>query len=256
MSAPTSSSSAATANPKSKLATASGLHVDTINRVNARGMPFAPFVTNVDDFINGQSQSSSPSSSSGGEGAQAAGIEAVMRSFEEMSAKYRYMEVSLQNKRKGLEVKIPDIKKTLDVVRFLEERRCKATGESRTVIPKEVNKKVEVEAGASNEGGEESEDADSVDEDVVEEEEEEQIDELADEIDEVEEDDDNENVQAGGEQKTKRRGRPQPPLMSLYELNDTLYTEAEIEENGTVGLWLGVSTVSDMDLCFLNGRVF
>lgn len=37
--------------------------------------------------------------------------------------KYRYMEVNLQQKRKGLEVKIPDISKTLDVVRFLEARR-------------------------------------------------------------------------------------------------------------------------------------
>lgn len=33
------------------------------------------------------------------------------------------MEVNLQQKRKGLEVKIPDISKTLDVVRFLEARR-------------------------------------------------------------------------------------------------------------------------------------
>ena len=33
------------------------------------------------------------------------------------------MEVNLQQKRKGLEVKIPDISKTLDVVRFLEASR-------------------------------------------------------------------------------------------------------------------------------------
>lgn len=39
------------------------------------------------------------------------------------NSKYRYMEVNLQQKRKGLEVKIPDISKTLDVVRFLEARR-------------------------------------------------------------------------------------------------------------------------------------
>jgi hypothetical protein len=36
------------------------------------------------------------------------------------------MEVNLQQKRKGLEVKIPDISKTLDVVRFLEARRVSA----------------------------------------------------------------------------------------------------------------------------------
>lgn len=37
------------------------------------------------------------------------------------------MEVNLQQKRKGLEVKIPDISKTLDVVRFLEARRVSRT---------------------------------------------------------------------------------------------------------------------------------
>jgi hypothetical protein len=46
------------------------------------------------------------------------------------SRKYRYMEVNLQQKRKGLEVKIPDISKTLDVVRFLEARRVSFTGRS------------------------------------------------------------------------------------------------------------------------------
>jgi hypothetical protein len=45
-----------------------------------------------------------------------------------MYRKYRYMEVNLQQKRKGLEVKIPDISKTLDVVRFLESRRVSTDG--------------------------------------------------------------------------------------------------------------------------------
>ncbi len=40
--------------------------------------------------------------------------------------KYRYMEVNLQQKRRGLEVKVPDIEKTLGVVRFLEERRVRS----------------------------------------------------------------------------------------------------------------------------------
>lgn len=31
------------------------------------------------------------------------------------------------------------------------------------------------------------------------------------------------------------------PLKTLFELNDTLYAEAEVEETGEVGLWLGVS---------------
>lgn len=31
------------------------------------------------------------------------------------------------------------------------------------------------------------------------------------------------------------------PLKTLFELNDTLYAEAEVDETGEVGLWLGVS---------------
>jgi len=31
------------------------------------------------------------------------------------------------------------------------------------------------------------------------------------------------------------------PLKTLFELNDTLFAEAELEENGNVGVWLGVS---------------
>jgi hypothetical protein len=31
------------------------------------------------------------------------------------------------------------------------------------------------------------------------------------------------------------------PIKSLFELNDTLYAEAEIQETGDVYLWLGVS---------------
>jgi hypothetical protein len=31
-------------------------------------------------------------------------------------------------------------------------------------------------------------------------------------------------------------------MKTLFELNDTLYAEAEVEETGEVGLWLGVSS--------------
>jgi hypothetical protein len=39
------------------------------------------------------------------------------------------MEVNLQQRRKGLEVKIPDIQQTLTVVQFLQNRRLKSKGE-------------------------------------------------------------------------------------------------------------------------------
>ena len=98
------------------------------------------------------------------------------------------MEVNLQQRRKGLEVKIPDIQQTLTVVQFLQNRRLKAKGE-----------KVEEE--------ELSDDEDDLDDDLEEE------------------------------------GKKEEPLKTLFELNDTLFAEAEVEETGEVGIWLGVSSV-------------
>ncbi|KAJ9128075.1 hypothetical protein QFC24_000366 [Naganishia onofrii] len=182
-----------------------GLHADTINKLNARGMPYAPFVTNVDDFVGGQE----------------AGVEGVMKKFEEMTAKYRYMEVNLQQKRKGLEVKIPDISKTLDVVRFLEARKCKRLGTKPTTIPKQPktddDQESEVEEDdAVSEASDDSED-------------------LMNEVDELDAEDGDEGAE--GEAKSRN------PLKTLYELNDTLFAEAEVEEDGNVGLWLGANTM-------------
>ena len=42
--------------------------------------------------------------------------------------KYRYMDGSLTQRRKGLEDKIPDIKKTLHMVEFLQTRRVGSLG--------------------------------------------------------------------------------------------------------------------------------
>lgn len=107
-------------------------------------------------------------------------------------SKYRYMELSLQQRRKALGTKIPDIEQTLSVVKYLQYRRKKAQGE-------------EVE----EEGGEDEDDLDDLDD-----------------LDDVDE-----SGKEGGEEKLK----------TLFELNDTLYAEAEVDENGQVGLWLGVS---------------
>jgi hypothetical protein len=97
------------------------------------------------------------------------------------------MELNLQQRRKGLSTKIPDIQQTLTVVKYLQQRRKKALGED-----------VEEEKDADDE----------------------------DDLDLDEEED---------------AGKPDAPLKTLFELNDTLYAEAEIEETGEIGLWLGVS---------------
>ncbi|EMD35194.1 hypothetical protein CERSUDRAFT_54157, partial [Gelatoporia subvermispora B] len=81
--------------------------------------------------------------------------------------KYRYMDQNLAQRRRGLEEKIPDIKKTLAMVDFLQERRL---------------------------------------------------------------------LEDDGDSASK-------PLRTTFELNDTLYAEAELEDTDTVYLWLGANVM-------------
>ncbi|RDB18322.1 putative prefoldin subunit 3 [Hypsizygus marmoreus] len=133
------------------------------NEKNPRGIPKAPFLADVEEYLGGPD----------------AEVEGPLKSFQDALAKYRYMDSNLTQRRESLEEKIPDIKKTLDMVEFLHERR---------------------------EGkGKASEDADD--------------------LDDLEDDD-----------------HPKP-LKTTFELNDTLYAEAELEETDMVYLWLGANVM-------------
>ncbi|KAF9221791.1 Prefoldin, subunit 3 [Gyrodon lividus] len=134
---------------------------------NPRGIPKAPFIANVEGYVG------SPDSD----------VEGPLKNFQDAIAKYRYMDANLTQRRTGLEDKIPDIKKTLHMIEFLQERR-------------EGKKKAD----------EDEEDLDS-DEEVEESE--------------------------GGKK----------PLTTTFELNDTLYAEAQLEDTDTVYLWLGANVM-------------
>ncbi|KAF8809937.1 Prefoldin, subunit 3 [Phlegmacium glaucopus] len=131
---------------------------------NPRGIPKAPFITDVEEYLGGAD----------------ANVEGTLKSFQDALAKYRYMDSSLTQRRASLEEKIPDIRKTLDMVEYLRERR----------------------EGKSKASGEE-----------------EDIDDLTDAED------------------------SQKPLKTTFELNDTLYAEAELEDSDTVFLWLGANVM-------------
>ncbi|KEZ43135.1 hypothetical protein SAPIO_CDS5026 [Scedosporium apiospermum] len=78
---------------------------------NPRGIPFAPFVDNVEDYVGSREE-----------------VEPTLRSFQEMISlgegrKYQFMEMNLQKRAGGLKEKIPEIKKTLETVRFLKLRK-------------------------------------------------------------------------------------------------------------------------------------
>ncbi|RDX45999.1 Prefoldin subunit 3 [Lentinus brumalis] len=131
---------------------------------NPRGIPKAPFIADVAEFLG---PDPSP--------------ENALKEFQAALAKYRYMDHNLAQRRRGLEEKIPDIKKTLAMVEFLQERR----------------------EGKSAVKGEEALDDDVLDDDT----------------------------NAG------------KPLTTTFELNDTLFAEAELEDTDTVYLWLGANVM-------------
>jgi hypothetical protein len=100
------------------------------------------------------------------------------------------MESTLTQRRTSLEEKIPDIKKTLDMVEFLQERRV----------------------GVGLQG----------------------LDCLLDIVQQSKRDSEEDLNDLETEGSTTR------PLKTTFELNDTLYAEAELEDCNTVYLWLGV----------------
>ncbi|CAE6477092.1 unnamed protein product [Rhizoctonia solani] len=72
-------------------------------KTNPRGIPHAPFVSDIEHHIGGPE----------------AECESALRQFQEAVSKYRYMELNLNQRKSGLEEKIPDIKKSLSVVEHL-----------------------------------------------------------------------------------------------------------------------------------------
>ncbi|KAG8949189.1 hypothetical protein FRC04_008987 [Tulasnella sp. 424] len=76
-------------------------------QTNPRGIPQAPFIDNVEEHVGGPD----------------AEVESALRQFQEAIAKYRYMELNLNTRKKALLDKIPDIEKTLAMVQFLKDKR-------------------------------------------------------------------------------------------------------------------------------------
>ncbi|KAI9680740.1 MAG: peptide chain release factor 1 [Caeruleum heppii] len=76
---------------------------------NPRGIPYAPFVDKVEDYVSSRAE-----------------VEGTLKRFQEMISKYQFMEVNTQRRLAGLKEKIPDIRKTVEMVRFLQTRSKKA----------------------------------------------------------------------------------------------------------------------------------
>jgi hypothetical protein len=109
------------------------------------------------------------------------------------------MDSNLTQRRQGLEEKIPDIKKTLTMVEYLQERRVGLIFISFLTPCSTKSQQGKAKANPFEDQGDDLED------------------------------DGDEELEGW-----------KKPLKTTFELNDTLYAEAELEETDTVYLWLGV----------------
>ena len=50
-------------------------------------------------------------------------VEPTLKKFQETMSKYKFMELNTAQRRRGLEEKIPDIRKTLQMVNFLQQKK-------------------------------------------------------------------------------------------------------------------------------------
>lgn len=50
-------------------------------------------------------------------------VEPTLKKFQETMSKYKFMELNTAQRRRGLEDKIPDIRKTLQMVNFLKQKK-------------------------------------------------------------------------------------------------------------------------------------
>ncbi|KAJ2552269.1 hypothetical protein EV175_003382 [Coemansia sp. RSA 1933] len=72
---------------------------------NPRGIPKAPFVDNVDEYMKSDT------------------VEATLRKLTEAASKYRFMENSKLQQRVSLEQKVPELEKSLELVKYLYGKR-------------------------------------------------------------------------------------------------------------------------------------
>ncbi|KAJ1929198.1 hypothetical protein IWQ60_001367 [Tieghemiomyces parasiticus] len=74
---------------------------------NPRGIPKAPFVENVDEYLRNNESA-----------------EITLKKFAETLSKYRFMENNMMQRKASLESKIPEIEKTLTSVDFLISKKA------------------------------------------------------------------------------------------------------------------------------------
>lgn len=75
--------------------------------ISKSGIPKAPFITDVEAHLGGADEDAEPH----------------LRKFQETMSKYKMMEVDRQQRKRALEEKIPEMKKTLTMVEHIKSKR-------------------------------------------------------------------------------------------------------------------------------------
>ncbi|KAG5439729.1 hypothetical protein PCANB_000011 [Pneumocystis canis] len=70
-----------------------------------RNIPVAPFVDKIENFVTSREH-----------------VEPVLKQFQELMAKYQFMEINFQRHTEGLLEKIPEMDKTLQMLHFLQKK--------------------------------------------------------------------------------------------------------------------------------------
>ena len=73
---------------------------------NPRGIPTFPFMSNVADYVKSIED-----------------VESTLQRFQEMVSKYTFMQQNVERRALGLKEKLPEMKRTLQVVKFLRKKR-------------------------------------------------------------------------------------------------------------------------------------
>jgi prefoldin subunit 5 len=85
--------------------------METATTSNPRGIPTFPFMSDVTSYVKSLSD-----------------VESTLQRFQEMVSKYTFMQQNVERRAAGLKEKLPEMKRTLQVVRFLKKQRQQLSG--------------------------------------------------------------------------------------------------------------------------------
>lgn len=79
---------------------------------NPRGIPSFPFLPSVTDYVKSPTE-----------------VESTLQRFQEMISKYQFMSQNVERRAAGLREKLPEMRKSLDTVKFLRSQKESPTDE-------------------------------------------------------------------------------------------------------------------------------